>query len=66
MRADMQAEWWRASQADQYNLKDKLMRVGCRPLKRKYLACKATMGGAGSQHTAQSYGECQKIRFEMD
>ena len=52
----MEAEWWRASQADQFNLKDKLMRVGCRPLKRKYLACRATMGGAGAQHTAQSYG----------
>ena len=40
IKEDMQVEWWRAADADQYSLKDKLLRVGCRPLKRKYLACK--------------------------
>ena len=37
----MQAEWWKAGEIDEYNLKNKLLRVGCRPLKRKFLACKA-------------------------
>ena len=40
LRDDMKVEWWRAGDSDKYSLKDKLLRVGCRPLKRKYLACK--------------------------
>lgn len=38
MQLDSQSEWWRAGEVDDYNLKNKLMRVGCRPLKRNYLA----------------------------
>ena len=36
----MQAEWWRAGEHDDFSLDGKLARVGCRPLKRKFLACK--------------------------
>jgi len=36
---DQQTEWWKAKEVDDFNLKKKLLRVGCRPLKRKYLAC---------------------------
>jgi hypothetical protein len=39
MKEDYEAEWWRAREHDEFNLKKKLMRVGCRPLKRKLLAC---------------------------
>ena len=39
VREDMKNEWWRASAIDDYNLKNKLMRVGCRPLKRKFIEC---------------------------
>ena len=49
MKHDMEQEWWRASSADQYNLREKLLRVGCRPLKRKYLACKGGQGGAAAK-----------------
>ena len=74
----MEQDWWKASDTDQYNLKEKLFRVGCRPLKRKYLACK-TM----ASNSIETFGECkvsiikslfkfvfrsclQKIRIEMD
>ena len=61
MREDMQDEWWRAGDNDQYSLKDKLLRVGCRPLKRKFLSCKKLQGTG-----EQGYGECQKIKFDME
>ncbi|MFO0116853.1 MAG: hypothetical protein ACK521_04315 [bacterium] len=38
----MKAEWWKAGPVDNFNLKTKLNRVGCRPLRRKFLSCKAT------------------------
>ena len=58
IKDDMQAEWWRASDTDQYSLRDKLLRVGCRPLKRKYLACKKTMTSGQSLSSIENYGEC--------
>jgi len=39
LQEDMKMEWWRAGEADDFSLKGKLQRVGCRPLKRKHLAC---------------------------
>lgn len=39
LREDMELEWWKAGKADQYNIKKKMARVGCRPLKRKLLGC---------------------------
>jgi hypothetical protein len=39
MKEDYESEWWRAKEKDDFNLKTKLLRVGCRPLKRKLLAC---------------------------
>ena len=39
LKEDYETDWWRAKDVDEFNLKKKLMRVGCRPLKRKYLAC---------------------------
>ena len=52
MAEDMKTEWWKAEEADQYSLKDKLLRVGCRPLKRSWLACKKTM------QSEESFGQC--------
>ena len=60
----MQVEWWRAAESDQYSLKDKLLRVGCRPLKRKYLACKVIQKSKSGGYTEESYGEC-KVRNEL-
>ena len=37
---DEKLEWWQPSKRDQYDLTNKLFRVGCRPLQRKYVACK--------------------------
>ncbi len=39
LKEDYELEWWRAKDKDDYNLKKKLLRVGCRPLKRKHMAC---------------------------
>ena len=43
IQEDMQVEWWRAGQIDDFSLKNKMARVGCRPLKRKHLACRAAL-----------------------
>lgn len=39
MKEDYENDWWKAFEIDDYNIKNKLLRVGCRPLKRKYLTC---------------------------
>jgi len=39
IKEDYQTEWWRAREHDDFNLKKKLLRVGCRPLKRKLMTC---------------------------
>ena len=39
MKEDYDNEWWRPSKLDNYDLKSKLLRVGCRPLKRKLMKC---------------------------
>jgi len=39
MKEDYDNEWWRPSSIDDYNLKNKLLRVGCRPLLRKLNKC---------------------------
>lgn len=36
---DETEEWYEAGAVDHYNLNRKLLRVGCRPAKRKLLAC---------------------------
>ena len=56
----MKNEWWQAGEIDEFNLKHKLMRVGCRPLKRKHLACKI------QNDNLEKYSECKKIRQELD
>ena len=60
---DSQAEWWRASEIDDYNLKNKLNRVGCRPLKRNYLA---NCHGSDPDYSVESYGMCQRLRQDLD
>jgi len=39
MKEDYENEWWKPSSIDKGSIKSKLLRVGCRPLKRKYLLC---------------------------
>lgn len=55
-------EWWRAGEIDDFQFKNKMLRVGCRPLKRKHLACMASV-------EEQGYGkfmECKKMRTDLD
>ena len=62
IQEDMKTEWWRAGETDDFSLKNKMARVGCRPLKRKHLACRAAL-----EHGDQSkYEECHRIRQDMD
>ena len=44
LKHDMAAEWWKADEVDQFSLRNKLMRVGCRPLKRRLLGCQKSVG----------------------
>ena len=62
IKADMESEWWRAGVADSFNLKNKLLRVGCRPLKRKYLSCIKME----DNDEMETFGSCKKIREETD
>jgi hypothetical protein len=39
MKEDYETEWWKAKEHDDFNLKTKLLRVGCRPLMRKLRGC---------------------------
>lgn len=39
MKEDYDNEWWRPSSVDDYKIKNKLFRVGCRPLSRKFNKC---------------------------
>ena len=39
IREDQDLEWWKAGQTDDYDFSAKLTRIGCRPLKRKYILC---------------------------
>ena len=57
LKEDYDMDWWKAKEADDFNLKNKLMRVGCRPLKRKYLACVKS-----DSYDIDSYAEC-KVQY---
>ena len=52
-------DWWQAKEADDFDLKHKLLRVGCRPLKRKYLTCVKS-----DSYDIESYAEC-KVLFAL-
>ena len=34
LKEDQKLEWWKAGELDNFDLRTKLLRVGCRPLKR--------------------------------
>ena len=63
LQADAQAEWWRAGEIDEFDLKKKLARVGCRPLKRNYMA---NCHGADPDYSMEDYAKCKKIRSDLD
>ena len=56
MKEDYETEWWRAREGDEFNLKQKLLRVGCRPLKRKHLACQKS-----ADMDSETYHRCKVI-----
>jgi hypothetical protein len=62
MQEDYSKEWWRAGESDEFNLKRKLLRVGCRPLKRRLLACQKNVEDDG----VENFHMCKKIRAELD
>ena len=43
LKEDYETEWWKATESDNFDFKKKLLRVGCRPLKRKLLACQKSI-----------------------
>lgn len=60
MKEDYETEWWRANEYDDFNLKKKLLRVGCRPLKRKLLACQKST----EAYSAENFTNC-KVRDDI-
>jgi hypothetical protein len=60
LQEDMRQEWWRAGEFDNFSLKQKMERVGCRPLKRRHLACVSAI------EDQDKYAECKKIRQDLD
>ena len=62
LKLDQESEWWKAKENDEFNLKTKLLRVGCRPLKRKYLACKKS----SDVGDPDMFHQCKKKRVELD
>ncbi|CDW86272.1 UNKNOWN [Stylonychia lemnae] len=61
LKRDQDSQWWQAGEDDDFNLKNKLLRVGCRPLKRKYLSCQKER-----DNDVESYAECKKLRTQLD
>lgn len=49
----MQTQWWKAGPVDSFNLKNKLNRVGCRPIKRNYLNCKT------QEESVEKFADCK-------
>jgi hypothetical protein len=60
MKEDYNTEWWRPSKIDNYDIKNKLLRVGCRPLKRKYIKCRQVM------ELPEDYKKCQDLNKELN
>ena len=61
----MKTEWWKATEIDDFSLREKLLRVGCRPLKRKFLACK-TMSEDAGDFDVEMYANCKVSRLQHD
>ena len=61
LQEDMKSEWWKATEIDDFSLRQKLLRVGCRPLKRKFLACK-TMSEDAGDFDVEMYANCKVSR----
>ena len=56
LKEDYENDWWAPSSVDGGSLKNKLLRVGCRPLKRKHLLC------LKSEMDLQTYATCAVIK----
>ena len=60
IKEDYNNEWWKPSKIDNFELHNKLFRVGCRPLKRKHLKCVTNLDS-----NVQSYKDCKKIESDL-
>lgn len=56
LQEDMKADWWKAGPVDGFDLQKKLDRVGCRPIRRKFLSCKT------EEDSMELYADC-KVRL---
>ncbi|CAI2385975.1 unnamed protein product [Moneuplotes crassus] len=61
MKEDYASEWFEANDIDEFDLEEKLMRVGCRPLKRKFLAFQKQNDGS-----ELAYTKIKKMRQQLD
>ena len=57
---DFQNEWWKPASVDEFDMTKKLLRVGCRPLKRKYLNCLKT-----SNMDSSTFSACSVSHFQI-
>ncbi|KAM3134642.1 hypothetical protein pb186bvf_013284 [Paramecium bursaria] len=55
---DNAKEWWQAGQEDNYDVLQKIKRVGCRVTQRKYLQC--------IQDNYDEKHKCHSIRDDLD
>ena len=55
---DAALPWWEATATDNFDINQKLLRVGCRPVKRKLLECRQTKLNTG-------YGSCVALEQEL-
>ena len=62
LKEDMMLEWWKAGEIDNFNLRQKLLRVGCRPLRRKFLACKTQAAEGAAGFDLEQYAHCKVSR----
>ena len=65
LKEDMMLEWWRAGEIDDFNLRQKLLRVGCRPLRRKFLACKTRVAEDSGSFDLEQYATCKVSRVNL-
>lgn len=59
LELDETEPWYHASERDHFNLNRKLMRMGCRPLKRQLLECQQSARSSGAAPAT-----CEKLRSD--
>lgn len=55
------ADWWKAGEIDNYKLEKKLLRIGCRPIHRRFLRCQSQKGVLESE----GFEKCKVLPFSL-